>query len=186
MSHQGTSHFTPVNPPLDEPRSLGPGLIAGLAGALAFLVAMALDLALTRRKTNDLRLLAGLVPRGARHWPWLGLAMHCANGAVLGILYSRLRHYLSGPGWRAGLLFALAENFALWPVLLILDRVHPEVKAGRLEPFNRPIPFFQEIWRHVAYGVVLGWVHDYLSRSHPALRSPRASAAFPRGMNHAA
>lgn len=160
------------------------GLVAGIFGALAFLAAMALDLALTRRKTNDLRLLAGLLPGGAPHWPWLGLLMHCVNGAALGVLYGRLRTRLPHPGWKGGLLFAVTENFILWPVLLVLDRIHPEVRAGRLEPFNRPVPFLQEVWRHVAYGVTLGWVYDRLSQSSFAPSPSMASAdSFPDVIN---
>lgn len=145
------------------------GARAGLIGALAFLLAMGLDLLLLRRRTNDLRLLAGLVPGGRRHWPWLGTLLHCANGAALGILYGRLVHRIPGPGWLRGLVFALAENAILWPVIVLLDRIHPEIRAGRLEPFNRPVPFLQEVWRHVAYGLALGWTYDRLTgRTHPA------------------
>ncbi len=131
-------------------------LLAGTLAAVAFLLAMAADLAILHRRTNDLRLLAGLLPGGARAWPIVGTAWHLANGAVLGLLFCRIRHRLPGPGWLAGLLFALGENLVLWPLVALLDRVHPEIRAGRLEPFNRPVPFLQEMWRHVVYGVVLG------------------------------
>ncbi len=141
-------------------RGLGHAALAGLAGAVAFLIAMIVDLALLRRRTNDLRLLAGLVPGGARFWPVLGTFMHLANGSALGILYGRLRRVFPFSGWLAGLLFALAENLALWPIVALLDRVHPEIRAGRLEPFNRPIPFLQEVWRHLAYGLTLGILYD--------------------------
>lgn len=139
------------------------GIIAGLAGALAFLLAMTLDLFLTRRRTNDLRLLAGMLPGGAPHWPVLGTAMHFFNGAALGALYALLHERLPGSPAVRGIIFALLENALLWPVLLLLDRIHPEIRAGRLEPFNRPIPFLQEVWRHVAYGLTLGRVHFWLS-----------------------
>ncbi len=136
-------------------RRMHPAL-AGLLAALAFLLAMAADLALLRRRTNDLRLLAGLLPGGARAWPIVGTAWHLANGAALGLVFCRIRDRLPGPGWFAGLLFALGENLVLWPLVALLDRVHPEIRAGRLEPFNRPVPFLQEVWRHAVYGVVLG------------------------------
>jgi hypothetical protein len=138
--------------------------LAGLIGAVAFLIAMAVDLALLRRRTNDLRLLAGLLPSGHRYWPLLGTIMHLANGASLGILYGRLRHRLPGPGWLAGALFALAENLVLWPLIIVLDRVHPEIRAGRLERFNQPVPFLQEVWRHLTYGITLGLLVDRWQR----------------------
>jgi hypothetical protein len=151
-------------------RGLGHATLAGLAGAVAFLFAMAVDLAVLRRRTNDLRLLAGLLPGGARFWPLLGTLMHLANGAALGVLYGRLRRVFPFSGWFAGSLFALAENLALWPIVALLDRVHPEIRAGRLEPFNRPVPFLQEVWRHLAYGLTLGILYDRWQRkeSEPA------------------
>jgi hypothetical protein len=151
-------------------RGLGHAILAGLAGAVAFLFAMAVDLAVLRRRTNDLRLLAGLLPGGARFWPLLGTLMHLANGAALGVLYGRLRRVFPFSGWLAGSLFALAENLALWPIVALLDRVHPEIRAGRLEPFNRPVPFLQEVWRHLAYGLTLGILYDRWQRkeSEPA------------------
>ncbi|WP_448574713.1 DUF6789 family protein [Thermomicrobium sp.] len=151
-------------------RALGHAALAGLAGAVAFLIAMIVDLALLRRRTNDLRLLAGLVPGGARFWPVLGTLMHLANGAALGVLYGRLRRVFPFSGWLAGLLFALAENLALWPIVALLDRVHPEIRAGRLEPFNRPVPFLQEVWRHLAYGLTLGILYDRWQESRGKAR----------------
>ncbi|MCX2728502.1 hypothetical protein OO015_13510 [Thermomicrobium sp. 4228-Ro] len=144
--------------------------LAGIVGALAFLVAMAVDLALLRRRTNDLRLLAGLLPVGHRYWPLLGTIMHLVNGAALGVLYGRLRHRLPRPGWLAGTVFALGENLVLWPLIVVLDRIHPDVRAGRLERFNQPVPFLQEVWRHLAYGITLGLLVDRWQRteSEPA------------------
>jgi hypothetical protein len=140
------------------------GIIAGLIAGFAFLVAMALDIALTRYKSNDLRLLSGMVPGGGRVWPILGTAMHMFNGALLGAVYAHVEDRFSGPGWLKGTIFGLVENMVLWPIITVLDRIHPEIKRGTLSPFNRLVPFLQEIFRHIVYGAVLGWAYEQLRK----------------------
>lgn len=141
---------------LDLPRG-GRRLIgAGLAAGVAYLGAMALDLALVRNRTNDLRLLAGMVPGGERRWPLLGSALHLVNSVALAAVYDSLRERLPGSGWSRGLLFAQIENLVLYPLVLAIGRFHPAMKAGRLDSFAHPVPFIQEVVRHAAYGAVLG------------------------------
>ncbi len=140
------------------------GVAAGLCGALAYLMAMGIDIAITRKRTNDLRLLAGLVPGGRGYWPGLGTLIHFVNGAALGVVYSRVQRCLPGRGWRRGLLFAMIENLFLWPAMIVLDRVHPDIKNGSLPVYNRPLPFLQELLRHAAYGAVLGAVFQRKQR----------------------
>ena len=53
---------------------------------------------------------------------------------------------------------AQAENLALWPLILLIDRVHPAIRRGALAPLNRPAYFAQAVLRHAALGVVLGLV----------------------------
>ena len=134
------------------------GAITGLFGALAYLVAMGIDIVITRKRANDLRLLASLVPGGGPYWPVLGLVMHFFNGAALGMVYARVQHHLPGRGWLRGLLFAQTENLVLWPLMILIDRVNPDIKNGSLPVYNRPLPFLQEVLRHAAYGAVLGAV----------------------------
>lgn len=145
--------------------SLVAGALAGFVGAIAFLIAMAIDLALVRNRTNDLRLLAGLIPGGSEQWSILGTTMHLLNGAALGILFTRVQHRLPGRPIVRGLTFAWLENCLLWPLVVLLDRLHPDIRAGRLERFNRPVPFLQELWRHAAYGLALGWLHRHWQAS---------------------
>lgn len=140
------------------------GAVAGLIAGAAFLLAMALDIALTRYRSNDLRLLSGIVPGFGRLWPVLGTVIHLVNGAALGAVYAHIEDRFSGPGWFKGIAFGLVENALLWPVIVMLDRVHPDIRAGTLPKFNRATPFLQEVFRHVVYGAVLGWVYEGLRR----------------------
>lgn len=148
----------------ESTHQLAAGVVAGSVAAAAYLVAMAIDIALTRYRSNDLRLLSGMVPGGGRAWPVVGTAMHMLNGAILGAVYGRLQHLLPGPGWVRGTIFALIENGILWPVITVLDRVHPDIQSGRMPEFNRAVPFLQEIFRHIVYGVVLGWTYEQLRK----------------------
>jgi hypothetical protein len=140
------------------------GAVAGVVAAVAMALAMFGDLAVTHQKTNELRLLGGLIPGLGRFWPVTGTLMHLGNGAALGALFGWIQAGLPGPTWARGLLLAMVENLLLWPVLLVTDRIHPHVKKGQLQRFNTPGAFAAEIFRHVVYGVVLGVVFERLER----------------------
>ncbi len=141
------------------------GALAGAIGAVAFMLAMGVDLLITRQKTNDLRLLAGMVPGGRRLWPVIGSVSHVTNGIALGALFSRVHQGLPGPTWVRGLIFAQVENLLLWPIIIVLDHIHPGVKQGDLERYNRPGPFFVEVLRHAVFGAVMGAVYEKLTPS---------------------
>src|SRR5215213_6829728 len=74
---------------------------------------------------SDVRLLGRLATRG-RFWPVVGTAAHVANGAVFGAVFRRL----GGRGPLAGLIAAQGENAVLWPVLAVMDRIHPDRRNG--------------------------------------------------------
>lgn len=133
--------------------------LAGAAGSGAYLAEMAIDLPLLDCPTDDLLLLGGLVTRDPRVWPLLGGAMHFANGIALAQLYAAVQHRLPGPPWARGILFTLIENTLLWAIVPLFDRYHPAMREGKLPLMNRPIPFLQQVLRHIAYGAVLGIVY---------------------------
>lgn len=101
---------------------------------------------------SDVRLLG----RGAvrnRAWPAVGLALHLTNGALFGAAFARagLR------GVRAGVAVAQLENLALWPALALVDRVHPDRRAGVWPPLVRnPRVAAYEVAVHALFGAVLG------------------------------
>ena len=130
---------------------------AGVAAALAYLAEQELDRCLMNPRSDDLLLLGGLVTTNRRVWRRLGLAMHLTAGALFGIAYERIAApVLPGPGWLRGVVTAQVENAVLWPLIVVLDRVHPAVRRGCLAPLNRPVYFLQEVLRHLALGVTVG------------------------------
>ena len=141
----------------DAPRAV----LAGLAGAAAYLAEQSLDLALLRFPGDDLKLLGMIATRRDPAWRVAGVAMHAANGAAVGLVYAALaRDRLPGAPAVRGLLLAQVENAILWPVIpLIIDRYHPAIRASRLPRLATPAYAVQSVLRHAAYGAVLGAVY---------------------------
>lgn len=146
-----------------EPQRLKSGAIAGFVAAAAFAVWMKLDMRVSGDRVDDFQLLGGFGPL-AEHWPVTGAIIHHTNGALLGAGYGIAEPYLRGPGWLRGVTFALVENTLLWPLILLLDRAHPAIRAGALPSYNRAWPFVAENIRHIVYGGVLGYVFERLNR----------------------
>jgi hypothetical protein len=92
-------------------------------------------------------------PLSRRHWRSVGVAVHVANGAAAGVLFRRL----GLRGWRAGVAAAQLENAALWPGMIVVDRLHPDRRSGDWPPLLRnPRVFGQEVAAHAIFGAVLG------------------------------
>jgi hypothetical protein len=87
------------------------------------------------------RLLGRAVTRGPL-WPVAGVGVHCANGAIFGVVFERVG--LRGPA--AGVAAAEIEHVALWPAVALVDR--SLLRDGRV--------FAQEAAMHALFGAVLG------------------------------
>lgn len=136
-------------------------VLAGLAGAAAYLGEQYLDRKLLRFPGDDLQLLGMLATRRDPAWRVAGLAMHATNGAALALVYGAVaRNRLPGPPVLRGVLLGQIEQAALWPLVpLIIDRYHPAIRAGQMPRLTTPAYAVQQILRHVAYGAVLGAVY---------------------------
>jgi hypothetical protein len=135
--------------------SVGRSLRVALAGTVAAGVWAAVEPLLSRATGGyhrQARLIGGLVaPDGP--WRATGLAVHLANGAAFGIAFDRL----GGHGVCRGVLAAEAENALLWPLVGVIDRIHPDVRSGRWPPLERnPHAIAQEVLGHAVFGAVLG------------------------------
>jgi hypothetical protein len=134
-------------------RSIG-GAVAGSVAAVVWAAQQPIDKRFFESDYDDVELLGKLVTRG-REWPAVGVALHAANGALFGAVYSQLRPFVPGPPVAAGLLAGLAEHAALWPLGSLIDRYHPARKELVPLTGNRRA-FAQAVWRHALFGVVLG------------------------------
>ena len=152
-------------PTPDHRSRLRRGVVAGLAGGAGFALGVSLHPRVGDCPAGDLRklprMLADFGPF-ARWWPLIGRLVHAANSVAVGITYGAIEDRLRGPGWLRGLAFAMAENAILWPIIILIDRVHPAVKSGAAPRYNQPAPAALEVVRHAAYGIVLGTVYERL------------------------
>ncbi len=135
--------------------SLGRTLRAAVAGAVAAGAWAAAEPALreaTGGYHSQTRLIGGLAaPDGP--WREAGMGIHLANGAMFGVAFAWLG--LGGVG--QGILAAEAENTLLWPLVGVLDRIHPDVRSGEWPPLARnPNAFAQEVLGHAVFGAVMG------------------------------
>ncbi len=134
---------------------------AGVAAALPYLAEQELDRRLLNARSDDLHLLGGMLSPDPRFWRPFGLALHLTAGAVFGIAFDRLiAPRLPGPYWLRGVMMAQVENASLWPLVVLMDRIHPAVKRGNLAPMNRPTYFAQAVLRHIALGATLGLLNE--------------------------
>ena len=128
------------------------GARAGITAAAAWAAAEPLLGRAFATTYSDVRLLGRAVTE-RRVWPVAGIALHLANGAVFGTVFERLGF----AGVRQGVLAAQAENLALWPGMIVADRVHPDRRAGTWPPlFTTPRILGYEIATHAIFGAVLG------------------------------
>ncbi len=140
------------------------GLRGGVAGAVAAVV-MTLEQPLDKRlfdsEYDDVEILGKLVTRGDG-WRPIGFALHVQNGAILGAVYARLKPSLPRPALLRGLLAALIEHVATWPMTVLVDRHHPARKELPKLTANRRA-FGQATIRHAVFGIVLGLLEGVLN-----------------------
>ncbi|MDQ3850576.1 MAG: hypothetical protein M3296_08190 [Actinomycetota bacterium] len=130
------------------------GALAGTVAAAVWAAQQPLDRRVFGVPYDDTELLGKLVTRRAG-WPAVGLALHLANGAVVGALYARAAPRMPLPSWSRGPVVALGEHLATWPLTLLSDHVHPA--RDELPTLARDVrAFAQAAWRHLLFGVTLG------------------------------
>jgi hypothetical protein len=150
-------------------RSLN-GALAGAVAAAVWAAQQPLDRHLFESAYDDVELLGKLLTR-ERGWALAGTALHVANGAAFGAAYAQVRPFLPVPGALSGVLAALAENFATWPLAALVDRHHPaRGELARLAGNRRALA--QATWRHALFGALLGLLEDRLN-ADPGAEPPR-------------
>jgi len=129
---------------------------AGAVAALAWAAVEPLDRRLLRHDYSDVAVLGKSFTRGPA-WPFAGLALHAANGAVFGLAFEELRTRVPVPPRRLAVAMALGEHLALYPLCAVIDRYHPARGEPGIPPLlTNPRAFAQATWRHLLFGTVLG------------------------------
>jgi hypothetical protein len=113
--------------------------VAGAAAAVVWGLQEPLDRRIFGCDHSDVEFLG----RGRRS---VGLAVHAGNGALFGVVFDAIRQRVDMDQRRLALGLALAENVALWPSILLVDR----------DLLTSPRAFAQATYRHTLFGVLLG------------------------------
>jgi hypothetical protein len=82
--------------------------------------------------------------------------MHAGNGAVFGLAYHELRRRRD----MSAVTLALTEHLALFPLGLVVDRLHPARGQAGVKHVFGARAFAQATWRHFLFGAVLGRIAD--------------------------
>jgi hypothetical protein len=128
--------------------------VCGAVAAAVWALQQPLDKRVFDSGYDDVELLGKAVVRGDGWYP-AGLALHMANGALFGGAYSVLAPAVPLPPILRGPTAAMIENFGLWPLGAVTDRLHPRRKELTDLAGNRRA-LAQATWRHLLFGVVLG------------------------------
>lgn len=136
------------------------GALAGTVAAGLWAAQQPLDKRLTGVDYDDCELLGSAVTRGRYAYP-AGVAMHLANGAIFGALYSRVAPSLPGPRAARGLTAGLVEGLGTWPLTRFVG-LHPDAKRFP-QLWGDRRAFGQMVWRHALFGAVLGELEGRLN-----------------------
>lgn len=138
----------------------GRAAFAGLAATVAYSVAMEGDMSLTGSRFSDVRFIEGLLAGKAhpsRLMHWIAWAIHLLNGVLLGEIYAAvLKRFLPGPGWLKGAIFSEVFIVSAWSLTPLADKHHPMITGGELPALATWTSFWQNIWRHLVFGLALG------------------------------
>jgi len=150
-------------------REIGPAVIAGVTAGVGYLIQQEVDNRLTGKNLDDLLLLGRPFARMKQRAKAVGTLIHFGNSAGIGIVYAVIANgRLPGPAWARGMLFLTMENCLLYPVMS-LDRHHPAIKSGEIDPYWTLPAFLQSFPRHLVFGTILGAVFEIL---HPQMVEP--------------
>src|SRR4051794_25267485 len=130
------------------------GALAGAVAAGVWAVQQPLDKRFFATDYDDAELLGKLVTRGPA-WVPIGMALHVANGAILGAAYANAAPRMPLPSWARGPAAALAEHASTWPLMAVVDSLHP-ARSDIPRLISSPRAFAQATWRHLLFGIVLG------------------------------
>ncbi|MCA1704091.1 MAG: hypothetical protein LC808_12830, partial [Actinobacteria bacterium] len=95
-------------------------------------------------------------------------------------VYAQLRRFVPAPPVLVALGAVMAEHLATWPLVGVLDRLHPRrTELPRLKGNRRA--FWQATWRHAVFGLVLGELERRLNAGVSHEEPPAAIPASSNG-----
>lgn len=133
------------------------GAMAGIVGGLAHAAMNEVDRRLFNYNADDLVMLGGVFTDDTRLARKIGIGMHLNFAAMFGAAYAvTLWPRDNGDALLKGVGFAMAENFSLFPLGILVDKYHPSVQNGTCDRFFTPTSLMQASLRHLALGAGIG------------------------------
>lgn len=137
--------------------------IAGLLATAAYSVAMEGDMSITGNRFSDVRFIEGMLegkPEAQKKVPMLAWIIHLLNGILLAELYAAvIKRFLPGPNWLKGVIFGEVFIIAAWGLTPLADKYHPMIKSGALPKLANATSFWQNVGRHLIFGLTLGLLY---------------------------
>ncbi len=140
----------------------GQAALAGTLATVAYSIAMEGDKFLIGNRFSDVRFIQGLLEgeRRTRTGFILSWAIHLLNGVALAEIYGAIaKRLLPGPNWLKGALFGEVFIIGAWWLTPLADKYHPLIKNGELPELFKWSSFFQNILRHLVFGLTLGLLY---------------------------
>jgi len=154
---------TPIHRIIRENWRPGRAALAGLVATAAYSLVMEADMSLTSNRYSDVRFIQGLLGRKSpRHetFPFLAWGIHFLNGVILAELYAAVfKRFLPGPNWLKGAFFGELFLVSTWWLAPLVDKYHPLTKSGELAKLATWTSFFQNVVRHLVFGLLLGLLY---------------------------
>ncbi|GHO88981.1 DUF6789 family protein [Dictyobacter formicarum] len=140
----------------------GKAALIGLVATAAYSIAMEGDKFLVGNRFSDVRFIQGLIEgekktRGITTLSWV---IHFLNGAALAEIYAAvLKRFLPGPDWLKGAIFGEIFIVSAWWLTPLADKHHPLIKSNELPKLANWTSFWQNIVRHLVFGLTLGLLY---------------------------
>jgi hypothetical protein len=120
------------------------------------------DKFLIGNRFSDVRFIQGLL-EGEKRTPKitkLAWIIHFLNGAALAELYAAVfKRFLPGPDWLRGAIFGEIFIVSAWWLTPLADKHHPLIKNHELPELANWTSFWQNIVRHLVFGLTLGLLY---------------------------
>lgn len=137
--------------------------LAGLLATAAYSLVMEGDMYITGNRYSDVRFIQGLLARKSPRqttFPLIAWIIHFLNGVMLAELYAAvIKRFLPGPNWLKGAIYGEIFLASTWWMAPLVDKYHPLTKSGELAKLATWTSFFQNIVRHLIFGLVLGLLY---------------------------
>ncbi len=141
----------------------GRAALAGLLATAAYSLVMEGDMHITGNRYSDVLFIQGLLDRKSPRqntFPLFAWIIHFLNGVILAELYAAVfKRFLPGPNWLKGAIFGEMFLASTWWMAPLVDKYHPLTKSGELAKLATWTSLFQNIVRHLVFGLLLGLLY---------------------------